>query len=124
MGNNLRELRKAKRFTQEQLAEAVGASKRQIGAWERGENELPMDYADTIADVLGCTIDALAGRVNYAMVSFHEDAPSTADERELLALYRRMEPAQRLAFMEVARSMAVASKKDGAGVREDVEVPR
>ena len=35
---NLREIRKKKGMTQNELALAVGASKRQIGAWERGES--------------------------------------------------------------------------------------
>ena len=112
MGNNLRSLRKAKHLTQEQLASSVGASKRQIGAWERGENELPMDYADSIANVLDCTIDELAGRVEYAVIKLRDDDSITADERELVSLYRKMETAQRLAFMEIARSLAVASEKE------------
>ena len=49
METNLRKLRKANGYTQEQLASAIGATKRQVGAWERSENDLPMDYADQIA---------------------------------------------------------------------------
>ena len=41
---NLREIRKKKGLTQNELALAVGATKRQIGAWERGENDLPMEF--------------------------------------------------------------------------------
>ena len=59
---NLKALRKSKQLTQEQLAALIGAAKRQVGAWERGENELTLDYASAIADVLECTIDELANR--------------------------------------------------------------
>lgn len=60
---NLREIRKKKGLTQNELALAVGATKRQIGAWERGENDLPMDFALSIADTLGCTVDDIARRI-------------------------------------------------------------
>ena len=125
MKNNLKKLRKQHNMTQEDLAYYIGASKRQIGAWERGENDLPMDFAYTAADIFNCSIDEVAGRDYYAVVELPDNAEVLlTDERELLGLYRRMETSQKLAFMEVARSMAVASEKDGAGNREHEKVAR
>ena len=121
MENNLRKLRKEMHMTQEKLASFIGATKRQIGAWERGENDLPLDYAHLIADVFNCSLDELAGRDDYLDAT---QTLTTSDEQELLALYRRMEPAQKLAIMEVARSMAVASEKDGARNYGIVEMAR
>ena len=88
MKTNLKSIRKSKGMTQDQLAQAVGASKRQIGAWERGENELPIDYAYAIADKLDCTLDDIAGRVRYAVIEMPKDELVTSDEQELLKLYR------------------------------------
>lgn len=62
MNLSLRDIRKRSGMTQDQLAKAIGATKRQVGAWERGENDLPMDYAWMIADLLQCSIDDIAGR--------------------------------------------------------------
>lgn len=86
MLSDMKRLRKERGFTQEQLAAMVNATKRQIGAWERGENELPMDYGVVIADVLNCTLDELSGRQCPAATISNV----TDDERELLELYRSL----------------------------------
>ena len=58
----LKDIRKEAGLTQEQLGDMIGATKRQVGAWERGENELLLSVACDICDALGCTLDELAGR--------------------------------------------------------------
>lgn len=105
MENRLKEIRKAHRLTQEQLADAIGATKRQVGAWERGENDLPLDYACTIADVLDCSLDSLAGYVNYAYVSI------STDEEELADIYRSITPEGQRALMASARGIAATYSK-------------
>lgn len=105
MENRLRELRKKKGMTQDQLAQAVGATKRQIGAWERGENELPMDYADAIAELFDCSIDNLAGRIHYAVVRL-DDPPLNDDERELVDLFRSLPQKGRHAVLVGLRDFA------------------
>ena len=107
METGLKKLRKASGYTQEQLAKAVGASTRQIGAWERSENELPMDYACTIADVLGCTLDDIACRVSYAVV----ELPGS-DERELAEIYRSVTPEGQQQLMVFARGIAATYSKN------------
>ena len=62
MKTNLKVLRKAKKLTQNELAEAIGATVRQVGSWERDEAEMSLEQACAIADVIGCTLDELAGR--------------------------------------------------------------
>lgn len=121
MNVNMKRLRKEKGLTQEELAKMVGATKRQIGSWERGENDLPLDYADSIASVLGCTLDELAGRADGADGLGIDPYPSlTQDERELLSLYRNMDVRERSLLMENARAFAALSVKDGAGSPQDV----
>lgn len=68
---NMRKLRKAKGMTQTELGNCVSATTRQIGAWERGENELPLDYAYMIADALDCTIDELVNRPDFDSPRLH-----------------------------------------------------
>ena len=100
MLQSLKYLRKHNGYTQEQLASAIGATKRQIGAWERGENDLPLDYAVEIADLFGCTLDDLVGadkRTNNKL---------TPDEAELLLTYRSLTQDSRDAVMVVAHTLA------------------
>lgn len=98
---NMRKLRKARGFTQEQLAKMVNASVRQIGAWERGENDLPLDYAVEIADVLKCSLDEL---VSDTCVSVISENQLTDEERELIALYRRMSARSKNAILQGLRA--------------------
>lgn len=107
MKTGLRAIRKAHGYTQEQLAKAVGASTRQIGAWERSENELPMDYACTIADVLGCSLDDIACRVDCGSARVE-----SGDERELAEIYGSVTPEGQRALMASARGIAATYSKN------------
>ena len=98
---NLKKLRKDKGFTQEKLAIAVGATKRQIGAWERGENDIPMDYAVSIADTLGCSVDEIAGRDKTMPVPM-----LTYEERQIIRMYRSMNAQGRERLIEQAAFLA------------------
>ena len=112
----IKEMRKARKMTQQQLADAIGASKRQIGAWERGENELPMDYAVSIADLFDCTVDDVAGRVVYAVVSLDDQSKKQSNEAdELLDLYRSMTDEGRYQLMVYARGLAATHPKNNLG---------
>lgn len=113
----MRDIRKKKGYTQEQLAGAVGATKRQIGAWERGENDMPMDYAVAIADELGCSIDQIAGRsTQYAYVAYDSSDEDIAaklrrktarsDAGELLDLYNSLSDEGRQQLLIFARGLA------------------
>ena len=98
----LRDIRKKKGFTQQELAAAVGATKRQIGAWERGENDLPMDFAVAIADVLGCSVDAIAGRKSE---TYLPKFPLTAGEYELIAIFNKLDERDKKRLLAFARTM-------------------
>ena len=104
---NLKALRKNRQLTQEQLAALIGASKRQVGAWERGENELTLDYAYAIADVFECTIDELANR-NTSGVS--ERASSL--QLELLEITDNVTPEGMNQLMIYARGIASSYPKN------------
>ena len=105
MKHNLKALRKANGFTQSELADRIGATRRQVSAWERGESDLPMDYAFTIADVFDCTLDDIAGRVKYAVIAIPE-------ENELLNIYRTLTPEGQRALMASARGIAATYSKN------------
>lgn len=89
----LKQIRKEKGFTQEQLAEAVGVSPQAVSKWE--QNGFP-DAAllPEIADFLGVTIDELFGRKSEN-ISFYDrflkylaDVPQTERIQRIFELCR------------------------------------
>ncbi len=62
IGTKIRELRKSKRMTLEELAVAVGTSKQNVHRYETGViSNIPSDKIVAIADALGTTPSALMG---------------------------------------------------------------
>lgn len=51
--NRIRELRKSRKLTQQQLAEKVGISYTHLGRIENGERGLDMEYIPAFAEALG-----------------------------------------------------------------------
>ena len=56
MENRIKEFRKKRRFTQQELAEKVGVSQVQIGRLEKSTRTLDVDMLADIAKVLGCEV--------------------------------------------------------------------
>ncbi|MCF0142121.1 MAG: helix-turn-helix transcriptional regulator [Parasporobacterium sp.] len=61
MLRNLKDIRKAKNYTQKQLADKVNVSLQQIGHIERQESHASDELALAIARVLGTTVEELIG---------------------------------------------------------------
>ncbi len=100
----LREIRKSKKMTQGELAQAVGVSERTVGGWERGETGLPLDYAMAVSEALGCTPNDLCGWY----VEHPDDASPdlSPDEAELLGNYRGSAPRWKSNLSMTARAAA------------------
>lgn len=63
MNLQLKRLRKQAGFkTQGDLAAALGIPERRYASWERGEVAMSLEQAIMVSEVLGCTLDELAGR--------------------------------------------------------------
>ena len=61
LGQNLQAARKAKRLSQETLAEKIGVSRQALGKWEK-DTALPgLDNLQAAAQVLGVSVDTLLG---------------------------------------------------------------
>jgi len=56
LGQNLNAMRKAKRVTQEQLAEVLGITFQQVQKYENGRNRIPLDKLITTCKFLGCDV--------------------------------------------------------------------
>lgn len=59
--NRLKELRKEKKLTQEELAKKIGVHCRTLQNWENGVNTIKPDKAQTFADFFGVSVSYLLG---------------------------------------------------------------
>lgn len=62
LGAQVRDLRLARRLSQEGLAEELGVSTRYLAGIERGERNLTLDSVDALAEQLGVEAQALVVR--------------------------------------------------------------
>lgn len=59
--NRLKKLRRAKKLTQKELAQNIGAGLRTIQTWENGESQIKPDKAQQLADFFGVSVGYLLG---------------------------------------------------------------
>ena len=57
---NLVQLRKMKRLTQEDIADALGVSRQAVAKWEAGDTVPDLDKCKALADIFGVSLDDLA----------------------------------------------------------------
>jgi len=58
--DNLIQMRKMKKMTQEDVAELAGVSRQAVAKWESGETVPDLDKCKILADTFGVTLDDLA----------------------------------------------------------------
>ena len=66
LGARVRDLRRSRGLTQENLAEELGVSPRYLAGIERGERNLTLDSVDVLADQLGVLASALLSSASVA----------------------------------------------------------
>lgn len=62
INESIKECRISKGFTQSELAEKLGVSKRYIIYIEQGDKKIPVDKLIQMADIFHCSLDELVGR--------------------------------------------------------------
>jgi transcriptional regulator with XRE-family HTH domain len=62
MHNRIRAMRKRAHYTQFDMAERLGISRRTYANYERGIHAMPVEALVIIADLFGTSLDYLAGR--------------------------------------------------------------
>lgn len=83
-GENLKNIRKSKNISQEDLAEKIGVSRQSISKWETGENFPSMNNIMCLCDVFKCKIndlvhedftdiDSLDSEIKESIVKFKEE---------------------------------------------------
>lgn len=95
----LKKLRKEAGMSQQDMADALGIKLRTYGTWERREAEIDLAWAYKCAQILGCTIDAIAG---YVPPTEYSDP----QQNELNHYYLSMNSDGRESLLKTARLMS------------------
>lgn len=96
----LKEARVGAGLTQAEAAKAAGVPLGTLRRWEQGVNEPSIDCIIQLADVYGVSCDVLLG--SGFGVTEYDSGAMTADEGELLRLYRGLPQAGREFLLDVA----------------------
>jgi transcriptional regulator with XRE-family HTH domain len=112
MGVRIRDVRRERGWTQDQLANAVGVSRSAVAQWETGRAGQVTTNLTRIAEVLEVGVE-------YLMYGDDKRAPAEArqgDELALLRLYRGCSVEDRQLLLRTARRLV-------AGARRESEIP-
>lgn len=121
MNLQLKQLRKQNgNLTQEQLAQALGTTKRVVGSWERGETQITLEDAIEACRVLNCTPNDLCGWY----IDNPQDAPAenadfglSYEESAIISDYRSCTPERKRRASEAVRDQRkLSQEQDGAGM--------
>ncbi|CAM4013293.1 XRE family transcriptional regulator [Bacillus manliponensis] len=95
IGDKIRELRKSKRITQEQLGDAIGVSKMAISYFEKGKKSPGRETLENIADYFGVTTDFLLGRSDDPELTEEEYTIVTEEGKNIMALIENLPEEER-----------------------------
>ena len=98
--NRMRELRKGSNLTMKQLGEMVGVTESTISFYETGKHEPDIKTIETIADILGTTIDYLVGH------DVNPNANVREDEKEIMQLYKKLNDEGKTIAMKTMRALS------------------
>jgi transcriptional regulator with XRE-family HTH domain len=102
----IREIRRSRGMTQDELARRVGVSRSAIAQWETDRTGQVRANLARVAAVLGVSIGyLLTGDSDTGLVNVE-----TADERALLSLYRQIREPGRAELLRNARLMAAIQR--------------
>lgn len=60
--NKIREYRKQRKWTQDELAKRIGVERSAVAKWESGKSQPQAARFVALAEVFGCSVDELLGR--------------------------------------------------------------
>ena len=107
-GERLAQLRKAAGYTQQQLADEIGASRRQVAYYEGETDHPPASLLITLARALNVTTDELLGVPTGRSKKIATPAVSTRLERRL-KLIERMPPKPKQQLLGLIDTFLAAS---------------
>lgn len=90
-------------ISQEQLAQQIGTSQKQISKYETGKNSPTADVLDALADALNTTVDYLLGRTDTPERPLRSEMDLDEIEKEVIRILRSKKPADRKRVMEIMK---------------------
>ncbi len=96
VGARIRALRRARGFTQDELAVACDVSRSAVAQWETDRAGQLRENISRIADALGSSVEHL----------LHGSTAATGDELAMLRLYQACEPEDRAFLLRTAHKLA------------------
>lgn len=112
-GKKLRELRKAKGFTQQELVDIVNTkygtaiNRTTISKWENGTQEASMSFVVIFADFFGVSLDYINGE--------EKNIPAFAGSKaqSVMEMYEKLSPRNQALLESLLESMLAQQEKDG-----------
>ena len=106
VGRNLKALREANGYTQEQVANFLGIGRSAYANYEAGERETPMEVMERASELFGCELALLFDEdeqavKNMLVCAFRADNLSVNDMKEVAAFKNIV-----LNYMKMGRLMA------------------
>ena len=106
VGRNLKALREANGYTQEQVANFLGIGRSAYANYEAGERETPMEVMERASELFGCELALLFDEdeqavINMLVCAFRADNLSVNDMKEVAAFKNIV-----LNYMKMERLMA------------------
>ena len=108
----LKSLRNEHQMSQKMLAEKLFVSQQAVAKWENPESKASPnpDTLIKLASLFNVSVDYLLGKTDIKKAPSKEDAELTAEEAELLALFRSASPA----LQDAALRVLEADQKKGS----------
>lgn len=103
IGARIKEARIRLQLTQEELADIIGSTQKQIWRYESGKSLPSLDTLNALANALDTTTDWLIGRVDELGLPVGNRSDLSDNERRLLELYRSKSPEMQDKLMEIAK---------------------
>lgn len=102
-GTRIRERRVYLVMSQEELADRIGTSQKQISRYERGENDPTGEVLIALARALNTSADWLLGLADQPERPVETIDGLTEIERELLRAFRRKPPLKQADIVEIVK---------------------
>ena len=105
LGERIRELRKARGMTQEELADTLGVTQALIASYETARRSIPLRKLVVLADALGISIEEVVGR---SPARRQKRGPTSKIEERLLAIEKLPRSEQQFVIRMLDNALAHA----------------
>ena len=107
----LKKVRKDNKMTQAQVADYLGIPLRTYQNYEREINDPDSDILCKLADLYDVTLDYLMELSNVPNPSKTEAFILSQQDRQLLTLFHQMTDEDKISFLSIASSLAIAGEQ-------------